>query len=648
LNNVVTQDSTQDSMTAQWQLALTAAALLALDDTSLHGAIIRAPHGVARDAWLVYFFSLLPANTIIKRIPANISDGRLLGGLDLAATLANGKPVAERGVLAECNGGILVVPMAERLPNNTAAKITNVIDQRTVQSERDGFQQAHQSVFRIILLDESEAGEQDDFTISLALADRLAFHIDLTGIPDRLLSETTASLHSLDVIPLSAADVADARQRLANTVHIQVSSEHIKTLVTVAASFGINSLRAPMLALNVAKAIAALNASEMVRDDDLKLAAQLVLSPRAQVLPTMPNEQDEQDQQGESQAPETPPADAADQGKDDKNNKDDKDESQPDQTPDDDNVSTNENRELDEVILAAVAAVIPDVLRRELISQAANRDTQGSQSAGRAGLIQKSAQHGRIIGNMQPRGGQSRTRLNVLATLRAAAPWQRLRGQVVSNSAKPASNRIHVRLEDFRVNRYQSRSKTTTIFTVDASGSSALHRLAEAKGAVELLLADCYIRRDRVAVIAFRGKTAEVLLPPTRSLVRAKRSLAALPGGGGTPLAAGIDLTRTLCDSLQRTGDSVTVVLLTDGRANVTRQGVGDRAQAEADALQAAKHIVRRGVRSIMIDTSPNSNPKAADIARAMQALYLPLPHAGAKTMAAAINDATQSTASKH
>jgi magnesium chelatase subunit D len=644
LNNDVTQnstqDSTQDSMTAQWQLALTAAALLALDDTSLHGAIIRAPHGVAREAWLDYFFSLLPADTAIKRIPANISDGRLLGGLDLAATLANGKPVAERGVLADCNGGILVVPMAERLPNSTAAKLASVIDQRAVQSERDGFQQAHRSVFRTILLDESEAGEQDDFAISPALADRLAFHIDLSAIPDRLLSDITASHHSLDVIAMTAKEIADARQRLTNTIHIQVSPAHIETLVTVAASFGITSLRAPMLALNVAKAIATLNASDTVRDDDLKLAAQLVLSPRALVLPTMP---DEHDEQAESDTPGTPPADATDKSEDKG-----EDESPSDQSPDDDNVSPNENRELDEVILAAVAAVIPDVLRRELISQAATRDKQGTQSAGRAGLLQKSAQHGRIIGNMQPRGGQSHTRLNVLATLRAAAPWQRLRGQVVSNGAKPSSQRIHVRREDFRVNRYQSRSKTTTIFAVDASGSSALHRLAEAKGAVELLLADCYIRRDRVAVIAFRGKTAEILLPPTRSLVRAKRSLAALPGGGGTPLAAGIDLTRTLCDSLQRAGDSVTVVLLTDGRANVTRLGVGDRAQAEADALQAAKHIVRRGLRSIMIDTSPNSNPKAAEIAKAMQALYLPLPHAGAKTMATAINAATQNTASKH
>jgi Mg-chelatase subunit ChlD len=151
--------------------------------------------------------------------------------------------------------------------------------------------------------------------------------------------------------------------------------------------------------------------------------------------------------------------------------------------------------------------------------------------------------------------------------------------------------RIEVRRDDFHITRYRERRETTTIFAVDASGSSALHRLAEAKGAVNLLLAECYVRRDQVGVIAFRGRTAEVLLPPTRSLVRAKRSLAELPGGGGTPLASGLQVALGMAAQVRRTGAVPVVVLLTDGRANVALDGGPGRARAEADALFGHRQV---------------------------------------------------------
>ena len=196
------------------------------------------------------------------------------------------------------------------------------------------------------------------------------------------------------------------------------------------------------------------------------------------------------------------------------------------------------DRALDEVILAAVqAALPPDVLAALRASAGRSR----GRSQGKAGALQKSNQRGRPAG---VRRGELRAgaKLNVIETLRAAAPWQPLRRrEAAATGAEPARPRVLIRKDDFRISRFKQRAESTTIFVVDASGSAALHRLAEAKGAVELLLADCYIRRDQVALIAFRGSVAEVLLPPTRSLARAKRSLAGLPGGGGTPLAAGLD-----------------------------------------------------------------------------------------------------------
>ena len=606
-----------------WQRALTAAAVIALDaGNTIGGAILRAPHGVARDVWLNYLHSLLAHNAPSKRLPTNISDARLLGGLDLAATLSTGKPIAEIGLLAEAHQGLIVIPMAERLPVSTAAKLAQVIDCGMVNSERDGFRQQHVAKFRLVMLDETDTTETDT-TLSAALADRLAFQLDLSIIPCQWLCSHDGTPTVNDVAVLGLADIESARAHLPM---VQIKPEAIETLVTVAASFGLDSLRAPLLALNVAKLIAALNLHDEITQDDLKLAAQYVLSPRALTMPQMPEDAADEEQQNDAprDAPQDEPQDEPQPTQDA--------ESLAENKPNDDNQQPIDS--LEDVVLEAVAAVIPEKLRQLLMAERINQLTSNKRqsAAGRAGHVQQASSRGRVIGTMAGGGGRdSSARLNVLATLRAAAPWQKIRRQVDDKK------RIHIRREDFRLNRYQQRSKTTTIFVVDASGSSAMNRLAEAKGAVELLLADCYIRRDEVAVIAFRGKAAEILLPPTRSLVRAKRSLAALPGGGGTPLAAGLDAARQMADGIQRQGDAVMVVVLTDGRANVNRLGAGDRVGAAAEAIQAANAMRQSRIKTLMIDTSPNRNSQAAEVAHAMNAIYLPLPYAQASTMAAAV-----------
>ena len=224
--------------------------------------------------------------------------------------------------------------------------------------------------------------------------------------------------------------------------------------------------------------------------------------------------------------------------------------------------------------------------------------------------------------------------------MRAAVPWQGIRRRERGDGADGRAARIDVRREDFHVSRFRQRTETTTIFVVDASGSAALNRLAEAKGAVEYLLADCYVRRDQVALIAFRGAGAEVVLPPTRSLTRAKRSLAGLPGGGGTPLAAGIDASRLLVDAVRRKGDSAVLVLMTDGRGNLARDGQPDRDRAQADALAAAAELRLGGVQALLIDTAPRPQPAAVKIAEAMGARYLALPYADAARLSGAVKQA--------
>jgi hypothetical protein len=148
------------------------------------------------------------------------------------------------------------------------------------------------------------------------------------------------------------------------------------------------------------------------------------------------------------------------------------------------------------------------------------------------------------------------------------------------------------------------------VFCVDASGSTAVSRLAEAKGAAELILAQAYVKRADVAVVAFRGEGADVLLPPTRSLTRAKRALAALPGGGGTPLASGLSLARQLGEAVAARGSTPVLVFLTDGSANIALDGTRGRSRAQEDALLAARAIAGAGHDAVVIDISPRPGPR--------------------------------------
>jgi len=380
-------------------------------------------------------------------------------------------------------------------------------------------------------------------------------------------------------------------------------------------------VRAPLLALRAARAAAAFHGRAAILPEDMGLAARLVLGPRATRLPAPPEDQPE-----EAEAAPEDPAQQAD--------------SPPDQPPDSSEKSDEMPEQpldpaaLQEMILDAARATMPAGVLAALGAQTREAARRAGVSAGRVGAQRLSRQRGRPIGT-RPGELRGTARLALVDTLRAAAPWQRLRRR----DGKPGPL-IRVAASDIRVQRFKQHTETTAIFVVDASGSSALNRLAEAKGAVELLLADCYVRRDQVAVVAFRGTAAEILLPPTSSLVRAKRSLAGLPGGGATPLALGLEAASGLAEEAVRRGRSPLLVLLTDGRANIGRDGKPGRPKAEADALVAAIPLRLARVPALLVDTAPRPVPYARQLAEAMGARYLALPSADSQRLSEAVNAA--------
>jgi magnesium chelatase subunit D len=582
-----------------WSDARLAAELLAVDPVGLGGINLRARSGPVRERWLAEFAALLPVGATLRRVPLGIDADRLLGGLDLAATLAHGRTVVARGVLSESDHGFVLLAMAERISATVAAQLGAAIDWHEVLLERDGIAARCAARIGVVALDE---GVGPDERPPPALLERLAFHVSLEAVAYSDLAPATDA----------AATIVAARARLAR---VRTSAAVVESLVATAAALGVDSLRAALLAVRAAKAAAALAGRSTVREEDSILAGRLVLAPRATLRPAEAAESGS-DEAGAAEPPpeSTQPRDAE----------------QPLEAPREPSEQHGEPRP--DVVLAAVAAAIPAGLLAALSHQAAARSH--SPSSGRAGSWRAGTLRGRPAG-VVPGAPGPRLRLSLIDTLRAAAPWQRLRRRPHAGRLA-TSARVEVRREDFHVRRFKARSETTTIFVVDASGSAAMHRLAEAKGAVELLLADCYVRRDRVALLAFRGRGAELLLPPTRSLLRAKRGLAGLPGGGGTPLAAGLDAGLALATAVARRGGTPTLVVLTDGRANVARDGAPGRARAEEDALGAARAAGAARIAVLFVDTAPRPQLFTARLAEAMHARYLPLPQVDALALSRA------------
>ncbi len=587
------------------------ATLLAVDPVGLGGVSLWGYATPAREQWLRHLRHLVPENAPVRRVPLGIADDRLLGGLDLTATLRMGTRIAQKGLMAEADGGFLVLAMAERLETAHAARITAAMDQGEIATERDGVVIRAKARFGVVTLDEGlEAGENPP----QALLDRLAFRIDMAHLdPRTALPELAARI-----------EIGEARARLPD---VTLDDDALAALTQAALAFGISSLRAVVFALRVARAAAALDGRLTTEPEDIALAARLVFAPRATMMPASqePEQQAPPDPPGPEPAEQNPQEPAAPEPETARNE------------GADDAARSIPDKPLEDLIAMAIQVALPAELLAGLLAGAAPASM--SPSHGRGEQSRHSRHRGRPIGARRGplRGG---ARLALLDTLRTAAPWQALRHaeqrRVATTLRQP---RILVRPEDFRILRFKQRIRTTTIFVVDASGSAALHRLAEAKGAVELLLGECYVRRDEVALVAFRGKGADVLLPPTRSLTRTKRSLARLPGGGGTPLAAGIDAARLLALDVRRKGDRPLLVFLTDGQANVARDGAGHRGRAQDEAMAAARMLRANGLPCLFIDTSPRPNLRALAYAQEMNARYLPLPAPNSAALARLIQE---------
>jgi magnesium chelatase subunit D len=582
-------------MRSTWDFAQLALILLQIEPHGLGGIWLKSRFSPARQSWLAQLEGL---GLALKRMPHHIDPERMLGGIDLPLTLAKGRLSEHVGLLAQADQGLVVVSMSEKLEPHTLAMLVQSQDEGRVDALEQG--QSHNARFGLVALDESLDDEQG---AASKLKERLAIWIDISAV------DLAESQHRVE--PLNPGELARVRTNLAR---LEPTESQVRAVCEVAHALGVESLRVPILALRLACRHAALHDRPTLEDEDLAVATQMVLSGRAtrwpQNLESLP-------------ATETETPEATDR----------EPSNEPCHETDAAANTMPETEQLKDTLIAAALATLPARLLDQL--EMGNAKTVLQSNSGSSGQARQSCQRGSPLAPMPGRPGKG-ARLHVLATLRAAAPKQKLR-------KLQGGQKIAIRIEDFHVQRFAHKAATCLIVAMDASGSSALARLAEAKGAVEILLQQSYARRDSICVIAFRGTQAQTLLPATRSLVRAKKALAGLPGGGGTPIATAIRLAIEQALALKRLGITPLLVMLSDGKANVTLNGLGGRMQAHADALLWAQQWAQTGLASLWIDTALQPTGQAQALAAAMHSRYLPMPHLASQRLADAMQFARTS-----
>ncbi len=606
------------------------ALLLLAVEPRLRGVIFSAPAGTGKTTLARGFASLLDphAHQRFVELPASADEEALLGGTDIEATLRTERRVVRAGLLARAHNGVLHADHLNLLSDASANTLLGALDNGEVRIEREGLSVRAPAHFTFIgSYDSAEGAPRQHLLDRVGLLVSLPAHCDenlRAEVVQRNLSHAQATASYNDELDILPGLIAAARNQLPL---VTLSDQQTEQLAAAAMAFGVEGHRADLFAVYAACASAALDLRDQVEQADLELAVRLVILPRATCAPASDN------QPSENQGPRT---------EDQEPGAENQEPEAESREPEEGKASTSDVQPSDEQVFAALAAELPADLSR-LPFRALRRGCSGSRGT-------TAGARGRHIRSTL--GDPRRARIDVAATLRAAAPWQLLRMTTDSCpliTSLPGSqghdvvgrqSPVVLHSQDIRIKQFRSKAGALFCFAVDASGSMALHRMRQAKGAVHALLQRAYVHRDRVALLSFRGERADLLLPPSQSVELARRALDLLPTGGGTPLAAALLAALAIAKQARSHGIMQTVlVLLTDGRANVGLRAGRDGIEAELRVL--GRSIVEAGIHTMVIDTQRSylSRGEARHLAEWLGGQYIYLPNARGEQIAELVGE---------
>ncbi|WP_407564144.1 putative cobaltochelatase [Streptomyces sp. 184] len=605
-------------------------------------------------------------------LPVGASEDRLAGALDIERALAEGRKTFEPGLLAQAHRGVLYVDEVNLLHDHLVDLLLDAAAMGANYVEREGVSVRHAARFLLVGTMNPEEGELrpqllDRFGLTVEVAAsrepaeraevvrrRLAYDADAAGFAARWAAEEDAL----------RARIAAARALLPA---VALGDAALRQITATCAAFEVDGMRADIVMARAATALAAWSGRTEVAAEDVRQAALLALPHRRRRNPFDAPGLDEEklddtlrehagpdgdddgggtdggaepdpdpdgppdgdgdgdggggsprDQPGNGDAPREPsPADPAEP-------------SAPPAPPDPGPASPAPAEEPGaEPRPPGAAAPPPDAQPADPAEPFRTRRLDvpgvGEGAAGRRSRARTA--HGRTTGARRPRGALGT--LHLAATVRAAAPHQRSRGR--------RGPGLVVRRDDLREAVREGRESNLVLFAVDASGSmGARQRMGAVKGAVLSLLLDAYQRRDKVGLVTFRGRDAELALPPTSSVDTAAARLERLPTGGRTPLAAGLLRARETLrvEGLRDPARRPLLVVVTDGRATGGREPVGR-------AARAARLLAAEGVASVVVDceSGPVRLGLAGELARELRGTAVSLGELRAEAVGGLVRD---------
>jgi magnesium chelatase subunit D len=587
------------------------------------------------------------APVAVTELPLGATEDRVCGTLNIERALKEGIKAFEPGLLARANRGFLYIDEVNLLEDHLIDLLLDVAVTGRNVVEREGISLEHPARFRMVGSGNPEEGE-----LRPQLLDRFGLHVEVktaTNLDERVM--IVEQREAFDRDPFEFREQALSEQeklrrtivRARNKLHqVKFARELLRRIAELCQQLNIDGHRGELTIARAARALAALEGRKVVSTEDVRRVATMALRHR---LRRDPLEQTGSRARIEQQLDKLFPPSAEVEEATATKNAGESDEPTPSspkrgggsggngaggRARPDSNAGGARDAEAQHNSPPALDAQLPEAALDMTVRVERKQVTKPESNGRRTTQMRRNldnTRRGRYVRAVSTRTAGAKLALD--ATLRAAA----MKAGDRSNSPDPVLRPpTPIASDALRYKRFKRKAGTLFIFVVDTSGSMALNRIAQAKGALARLLQQSYIKRDRVALVSFRGQRADVMLRPSGSTARAKRILDSLSVGGATPLAAGLMSALEMVRIIRRQSASRVVLLLfTDGRANVslsmsaTQDKTARQREIANELKQAGAALQHEGVETIVVDTQNRftSGGEGEKLARTIEGRYV-------------------------